>query len=112
MMEEPAQQVFRFLGQLCLIERAIHQLDPAIAGALIELERHVAHAQARVAALLDITLWAAETADQKIPQPFFRAVQQPYGGARDSGYGREGVAFAMEEMSEPRLLVMPLPRAL
>ena len=44
--------------------------------------------------------------------PFFRAVQQPYGGARDSGHGREGVAFAMEEMSEPRLLVMPLPRSL
>lgn len=43
--------------------------------------------------------------------PFFRAVQQPYGGVRDSGYGREGVGFAMEEMSEPRLLVMPLPRA-
>ncbi|HWC26686.1 MAG TPA: aldehyde dehydrogenase family protein [Solirubrobacteraceae bacterium] len=43
--------------------------------------------------------------------PFFRAVQQPYGGTRDSGYGREGVSFAMEEMSEPRLLVVPLPRA-
>ncbi|HEV2786408.1 MAG TPA: aldehyde dehydrogenase family protein [Solirubrobacteraceae bacterium] len=43
--------------------------------------------------------------------PFFRAVQQPYGGARDSGYGREGVGFAMEEMSEPRLLVMPVPGA-
>jgi acyl-CoA reductase-like NAD-dependent aldehyde dehydrogenase len=43
--------------------------------------------------------------------PFFRAVQQPYGGARDSGYGREGVTFAMEEMSEPRLLVMPVPAA-
>ncbi len=44
--------------------------------------------------------------------PFFRAVQQPYGGARDSGYGREGVTFAMEEMTEPRLLVLPVPPAL
>jgi acyl-CoA reductase-like NAD-dependent aldehyde dehydrogenase len=41
--------------------------------------------------------------------PFYRAVQMPYGGSRDSGYGREGVAFAMHEMTEPRLLVLPLP---
>jgi acyl-CoA reductase-like NAD-dependent aldehyde dehydrogenase len=44
--------------------------------------------------------------------PFFRAVQQPYGGARDSGSGREGVSFAMEEMTEPRLLVVPVATAL
>ena len=44
--------------------------------------------------------------------PFYRAVQQPYGGARDSGFGREGVTFAMEEMTEPRLLVLPVPPAL
>jgi acyl-CoA reductase-like NAD-dependent aldehyde dehydrogenase len=44
--------------------------------------------------------------------PFFRAVQQPYGGARDSGFGREGVTFAMEEMTEPRLLVVPVPAGL
>jgi acyl-CoA reductase-like NAD-dependent aldehyde dehydrogenase len=41
--------------------------------------------------------------------PFYRAVQQPYGGSRDSGYGREGVSAAMEEMTEPRILVLPLP---
>jgi acyl-CoA reductase-like NAD-dependent aldehyde dehydrogenase len=44
--------------------------------------------------------------------PFYRAVQQPYGGVRDSGYGREGVTFAMEEMTEPRLLVLPVPPSL
>jgi glyceraldehyde-3-phosphate dehydrogenase (NADP+) len=43
--------------------------------------------------------------------PFFRAVQQPYGGTGDSGYGREGVTSAMEEMTEPRLLVVPVPAA-
>ncbi len=43
--------------------------------------------------------------------PFYRAVQQPYGGVRDSGYGREGVTFAMQEMTEPRLLVLPVPSA-
>jgi acyl-CoA reductase-like NAD-dependent aldehyde dehydrogenase len=30
----------------------------------------------------------------------------PYGGVKDSGIGREGVRFAMEDMSEIRLLVI------
>ncbi len=41
--------------------------------------------------------------------PFFRAVHMPYGGVGDSGYGREGVTSAIHEMTEPRLLVLPLP---
>ncbi|MDQ6730076.1 MAG: aldehyde dehydrogenase family protein, partial [Actinomycetota bacterium] len=41
--------------------------------------------------------------------PFFRAVHMPYGGVGDSGYGREGVTAAIQEMTEPRLLVIPLP---
>lgn len=41
--------------------------------------------------------------------PFFRAVQMPYGGVGDSGYGREGVTAAIQEMTEPRLLVIALP---
>ena len=36
----------------------------------------------------------------------FRADQMPYGGAKDSGYGREGVRYAMDEMSELRVLVL------
>ncbi len=38
--------------------------------------------------------------------PSFRVDNMPYGGARDSGLGREGVRFAMEDMSELRLLVI------
>ncbi len=29
----------------------------------------------------------------------------PYGGVKDSGFGREGVRFAMEEMCEVRVVV-------
>lgn len=37
--------------------------------------------------------------------PGFRVDSMPYGGIKHSGLGREGVHYAMEEMSEPRLLV-------
>lgn len=39
----------------------------------------------------------------------FRVDSMPYGGVKDSGQGREGVRFAMEEMSEIRLLVLAKP---
>ncbi len=38
--------------------------------------------------------------------PSIRVDNMPYGGVRDSGLGREGVRFAMEDMSEIKLLVM------
>ncbi len=36
----------------------------------------------------------------------FRADQMPYGGSKESGFGREGLRFAMEEMTEQRIMVM------
>lgn len=38
--------------------------------------------------------------------PTFRTDNFPYGGVKDSGFGREGVRYAMDEMSELRVLVL------
>lgn len=40
--------------------------------------------------------------------PTFRADHMPYGGIKDSGLGREGVRFAMSELTEPKMLVINL----
>jgi len=38
--------------------------------------------------------------------PTWRIDHMPYGGVKDSGIGREGPRYAIEEMTEPRLLVI------
>jgi acyl-CoA reductase-like NAD-dependent aldehyde dehydrogenase len=38
--------------------------------------------------------------------PAFRVDNMPYGGVKLSGAGREGIRYAMEEMTEPRLIVI------
>jgi acyl-CoA reductase-like NAD-dependent aldehyde dehydrogenase len=40
--------------------------------------------------------------------PTFRIDHMPYGGVKDSGLGREGLRYAIEEMTEPKLLAMNL----
>jgi acyl-CoA reductase-like NAD-dependent aldehyde dehydrogenase len=40
--------------------------------------------------------------------PQFRVDNMPYGGEKESGFGREGVRYALQEMTEERLLVLHL----
>jgi acyl-CoA reductase-like NAD-dependent aldehyde dehydrogenase len=41
--------------------------------------------------------------------PSWRVDHMPYGGVKDSGLGREGVRFAIEDMTEIRMLVLRTP---
>jgi len=38
--------------------------------------------------------------------PTYRVDQMPYGGVKSSGMGREGVRYAIEDMTEPKLLAI------
>lgn len=42
--------------------------------------------------------------------PSWRVDHMPYGGVKDSGLGREGIRFAIEDMTEIRLMVLRTPR--
>ncbi len=41
--------------------------------------------------------------------PTFRADHMPYGGIKQSGLGREGVRYAIQELTEPKLLIVKSP---
>jgi acyl-CoA reductase-like NAD-dependent aldehyde dehydrogenase len=36
----------------------------------------------------------------------YRVDHMPYGGIKDSGFGREGLRYAIEEMTEQKLLAL------
>ncbi len=39
----------------------------------------------------------------------FRVDHMPYGGVKESGVGREGIRYAIEEMTEMKLLALNFP---
>jgi acyl-CoA reductase-like NAD-dependent aldehyde dehydrogenase len=63
---------------------------------------------------LDLTMEAFETLDVggviHNDVPTFRVDPMPYGGVKESGTGREGVRYAMESMTERKLLVLRKPK--
>jgi len=56
-----------------------------------------------------MALWAAEKLQVGGVMindiPTFRVDHMPYGGVKESGMGREGVKYAIEEMTELKLVV-------
>jgi acyl-CoA reductase-like NAD-dependent aldehyde dehydrogenase len=38
--------------------------------------------------------------------PTFRVDNMPYGGIKDSGFGREGLKYAIEDMTELKVMVL------
>ena len=40
--------------------------------------------------------------------PTFRVDHMPYGGVKESGTGREGIKYAIEEMTEMKLYVLKI----
>lgn len=43
--------------------------------------------------------------------PSFRVDNMPYGGVKDSGFGREGVRWGIEHLTEPRIMVVRTPHS-
>ena len=72
-----------------------HDIVIWLTGATYDVEKvFYAHRELRVGGLIhnDVSAW--------------RADQMPYGGVKSSGIGKEGLRYAMEEMTEPRIMVL------
>ena len=109
MVKEVAKRLFGFRGERGFDESVVHQRDPAVAGVDVDRETTVAHAEAGMAALLDISGGAAEAEDEELPKPGFGAVEIGGGihGAEDVICGNlpvEGVNQAAKTIVADRLI--------
>jgi acyl-CoA reductase-like NAD-dependent aldehyde dehydrogenase len=61
---------------------------------------------------LDVAMWVAQRLEVGgvivNDASSYRVDSMPYGGVKHSGTGREGIRYAIEEMTEPRLVVLAL----
>ena len=75
----------------------VQQMRKALSGAMAALE-HVGYPQEAY----------AELSPEERASPQWRADIMPYGGLKDSGMGKEGPGYAIEEMSELKMVVFHL----
>jgi hypothetical protein len=74
-LEKRLQYLARLVGERCFVERAGHQLEPAIARRLTDGEGRMADAQPGMTALFNVGLRTAETKDEEIAEPLPRSFQ-------------------------------------
>ncbi len=98
-------------GPVAVLSR-YEEFDAALAG--VNASRYGLQAGV-FTARLDLAERAFETIDAGailINQvPTFRVENMPYGGIKESGVGREGIRYAMEEMTEWKTFIVRLPPA-
>lgn len=75
MCEEASQDFFGFLWEGGFAEGVVHQLHPAIPGGGVHGERIMAHAEAGVASLFDVTRWAAEAENEEVAETLLGSCQ-------------------------------------
>jgi acyl-CoA reductase-like NAD-dependent aldehyde dehydrogenase len=88
------------LDQVSSLDEALHVAGATRFGLQCGLFTHDLRAVLRAWETLEVGAVIHDDA------PAFRVDLMPYGGVRDSGLGREGPRCAVEEMTEPRLLVL------
>jgi len=74
-VQELAQSGCRLFRQAGLLQRPIHQENPAVARPLVDGERRMPHPQPGMPAFLNVPGRPAESKNEKVRQPLLRARQ-------------------------------------
>ncbi len=92
----PVAVVYRYNG----LDEAIDQVNDSVYGLQAGVFTHDVHTAFR--AFRRLRVGGVIVGDV----PSYRADQMPYGGVKGSGVGREGVRSAMDDYTEPHVLVL------